>query len=149
MGCQNAGNQKKKIRIKTGGKPAVIISSLACHTMQTFDCCDPWFSHLKEGRKVVEGRLNTNKYKDLVIGSIIKLYKPDDENEFILLKIVNIVKYESFRKMLEVETLERVLPDENVKSIEDGVAIYREFYSEKLEKSKGVIAIYVDLIKIH
>ena len=101
-----------------------------------FECCDPWFGFLKSGRKVVEGRINNKKYNNLKEGDLIKMTK---ESEYISLKVNNINKYGSFREMLENETLERVLPE--VESIDDGVKIYREFYSEEVEKEKGVLAI--------
>uniref|UniRef100_A0A1D1Z4C7 Homeobox protein SIX5 n=1 Tax=Anthurium amnicola TaxID=1678845 RepID=A0A1D1Z4C7_9ARAE len=41
--------------------------------------------------------------------------------------------------MLEAETLTNVLP--GVKTIEEGVRIYRNFYTEEREKSNGVLAI--------
>ena len=60
-------------------------------------------------KKVVEDRLCNNKYSDLLTGYIIKLLKFEnssktDMNEvkYILLKVTNITKYESFKKMLEL-----------------------------------------------
>lgn len=111
---------------------------------KTFDCCDPWFTHIKEQRKIVEGRLNSAKYSDLLIGNIIKLIKEDD---FILLKVTNVTKYKSFSEMLQTETLARVLPDSNINTIDDGVNVYRQFYSEKSESKKGVIAITIEVIQ--
>lgn len=43
--------------------------------------------------------------------------------------------------MLEVEGLAKVLP--GVETIEEGVQIYRKFYSEEKERSNGVLAIQV------
>ncbi|XP_041993922.1 uncharacterized protein LOC121744447 [Salvia splendens] len=45
--------------------------------------------------------------------------------------------------MLEVENLENILP--GVSSIEEGVQIYRNFYSEEKERSNGVLAICVQV----
>lgn len=121
------------------------IETNTCIT-KTFDCCDPWFTHIKEKRKVIEGRLCNQKYSDLIVGNIIKLLKSIDSEEYILVKIISITKYNSFREMLEKETLEKVLPDPSVKTIDDGVKIYRSFYTEKLEIKKGVLAIGIELI---
>ena len=114
-------------------------------TTNTFECCDPWFTYIKEGKKVVEGRLDSNKYKKLTINSYITLYDAKDENDFIVVRIMDIVKYKSFRDMIETETLNKVLPD--IDTIDDGVAVYRQFYSEKIEKDKGVIAIHIKVVK--
>jgi len=46
--------------------------------------------------------------------------------------------------MLKKEGIENVLP--GVKNIEEGVQIYRQFYSEEREKKYGVVAIEVEPI---
>lgn len=111
---------------------------------KTFDCCDPWYSLIKNQQKVVEGRICNEKYSGLENGDIIKLLKTENEEEFVLLKIINIEKYKTFREMIESETLERVLP--NITTIDEGVEVYRKFYTEKIENKKGVIAITIELI---
>lgn len=44
--------------------------------------------------------------------------------------------------MLEKEGLENVLP--GVKSIEEGIQVYRRFYDEEKEKKYGVVAIEIE-----
>lgn len=91
---------------------------------------------IAEGKKKIEGRLYDEKRQKI---------KPGDEIVFEN-KLVCVVKdirvYSSFREMLEKEGLENVLP--GVKSIEEGVKIYRKFYSEEKEKKYGVAAIEVE-----
>lgn len=116
---------------------------------RSFECCEPWFSLIRSGKKVVEGRLNGDRYKGLVVGEMLKLHLPGDEESFMMLKMVGLNKYATFREMLEAETIARVLPDDVTTSVDEGVAIYRQFYSEKLEKKKGVIAIHVELCKTY
>lgn len=41
---------------------------------RSFECCEPWFSLIRSGKKVVEGRLNGDRYKGLAAGEIIKGY---------------------------------------------------------------------------
>lgn len=101
----------------------------------------------------MEGRQCNDKYSDLVIGDIIKLLKFENSSktdmndvEYILLRVTNITKYESFKKMLELETLPRVLPDPDICRIKNGVKVYRKFYTEKLEIKKGVLAITVEIV---
>ncbi len=118
---------------------------------KTFDCCDPWFTHIKEKRKIVEGRLYSNKYSDLEVNDVIKLIKPktntsDSENEFILLRIIKLVRYSTFEEMINKETIEKILPDNSVKTIEDGVNVYRQFYSKSLENKYGVLAIHIEIV---
>ncbi|KAJ6866011.1 hypothetical protein NC652_037515 [Populus alba x Populus x berolinensis] len=54
---------------------------------------------------------------------------------------MNVHRYASFFKMLQAESLEKVLP--GVKTVEEGVKIYRKLYAEEKEVSNGVLAICV------
>ena len=91
---------------------------------------------IAEGRKRIEGRLYDEKRQAI---------KPGDEIVFEN-KLVCVVKdlrvYPSFREMLEREGIENVLP--GVESIEEGVRVYRRFYSEEKERKYGVVAIEVE-----
>jgi len=97
---------------------------------------EEYLKAIAEGKKKVEGRLYDEKRQAI---------KPGDEIVFEN-KLVCVVKdlrvYSSFREMLEKEGLENVLP--GVKSIEEGVKVYRRFYSEEKERKYGVVAIEVE-----
>ncbi|KAL3506776.1 hypothetical protein ACH5RR_032158 [Cinchona calisaya] len=96
---------------------------------------EPFFSQLKDGQKTVEGRCAIGNYNRIVPGAFILF------NKSLLLQVQDVHRYVSFREMLEAESLQRVLP--GVKTIEEGVQVYRNFYSEEKESSNGVIAICV------
>ncbi|XP_078150036.1 uncharacterized protein LOC144545308 isoform X2 [Carex rostrata] len=96
---------------------------------------EPFFSQLKAGKKNVEGRLAVGYYNNVAQGSLLLL------NKCLLLKVERVARYQSFLAMLQVETLANVLP--GIATIEEGVAIYRKFYTEEKEKSNGVLAISV------
>jgi ASC-1-like (ASCH) protein len=89
----------------------------------------------------VEGRVNSEKYSFLKCGDIIKLTKKNDETKFLYLEVKDIRRYATFRKMIENETLPKVLP--GIKNIADGVKVYRQFYSEQLEKQYGVVGMEI------
>ncbi|KAH9606895.1 hypothetical protein KSS87_019729 [Heliosperma pusillum] len=55
-------------------------------------------------------------------------------NKCLMLEVQDVRRHESFSKMLEAESLEKVLPGEQ---------IYRNFYSREKEQSNGVVAICV------
>lgn len=97
---------------------------------------EPWFSLIKNGKKTIEGRLNRDptKYK---VGDTLIIKNKDT----IELKITALTTYKSFKEMLEKEGLDKVLPDESVKTIEDGINIYYKFYKPEDEEKYGVIAI--------
>ena len=99
---------------------------------------NPWFSFIKEGKKNVEGRLKKGKFLNLKKGEKILITNNDEEIEF---EIIDIFEYRTFREMLEQEGLNNVLP--GINDINDGVSIYRQFYSEKDEIEKGVLAIKI------
>ncbi|KAG1331280.1 hypothetical protein COCNU_02G012480 [Cocos nucifera] len=96
---------------------------------------EPFFSQLRAGLKTVEGRCATGDYNRIIPGSLLLF------NKCLLLEVQDVRRYSSFSEMLQVETLARVLP--GVKTIEEGVKIYRKFYTEEKEKSNSVLAISV------
>ncbi|KAJ6733925.1 ASCH DOMAIN PROTEIN putative ISOFORM 1-RELATED [Salix koriyanagi] len=96
---------------------------------------EPYFSLLKDGRKTIEGRCATVDYTRIEPGDMILV------NKILVLKVEDVHRYASFSKMLQAESLEKVLP--GVKTVEEGVEIYRKFYTEEKEKSNGVLAVCV------
>ncbi|XP_028111717.1 uncharacterized protein LOC114310016 isoform X4 [Camellia sinensis] len=92
-------------------------------------------SHTTDGVKTVEGRCAVGDYNRIVSGALILL------NKCLVLQVQDVCRYASFSEMLEAESLTKVLP--GVKAIEEGVEIYRKFYSEEKERSNGVLAICV------
>ncbi|KAK9200883.1 hypothetical protein WN944_016082 [Citrus x changshan-huyou] len=96
---------------------------------------EPFFSFIKDGLKTVEGRCAISDYNSIGPGSVILL------NKCMMLKVQSVCHYDSFSEMLEAESLVKVLP--GVKTIEEGVQIYRKFYTEEKERSNGVLAICI------
>ncbi|PKA56250.1 hypothetical protein AXF42_Ash011180 [Apostasia shenzhenica] len=95
---------------------------------------EPFLSQLRGGLKIVEGRCATGDYNRISAGALLLV------NKCLLLKVQDIKHYDSFCGMLQVE-LSNALP--GVQTIEEGVQIYRKFYTEEKEKSNGVLAIYI------
>ena len=50
--------------------------------------------------------------------------------------------YQTFEEMLTTEGLDKCLP--GVKAIQEGVLVYRQFYSEEEERELGALAFKVD-----
>ncbi|NJE26846.1 ASCH domain-containing protein [Thermococcus sp. MV5] len=94
---------------------------------------------IKEGKKKIEGRLYDEKRRQVKPGDTIIF------GEKLKVKVKALRVYSSFREMLSEEGLENVLP--GVKTIEEGVQIYRRFYTEEEEKKYGVVAIEIEPIK--
>jgi ASC-1-like (ASCH) protein len=106
---------------------------------------EPWFSLIKNGTKTIEGRLSRGLYATFQVGEVI-VWKNDSDSSALPFQtlIKRISKYDSFRQMLEQEGIEHVLP--TVASIEEGVAVYRRFYSEEQEKEHKVLAIEINVL---
>ena len=99
-----------------------------------FNVQEPYKSQILSGQKTVEGRLNKGKFWALKVGDFLQF---DDTGEQV--KVVNLTLYPSFQEMFESEGLKHIVPD--IKTIEQGVAVYRQFYSIEQEKEFWVIAI--------
>ncbi|OVA03043.1 ASCH domain [Macleaya cordata] len=96
---------------------------------------EPFLTQLRVGLKSIEGRCAVGNYNRIGPGSLLLF------NKFLLLEVQDVKWYASFSEMLNAESLEKVLP--GVKTIEEGVQIYRKFYTEEKENSNGVVAICV------
>ncbi|OAP06279.1 hypothetical protein AXX17_AT3G02680 [Arabidopsis thaliana] len=96
---------------------------------------EPYFTQLKDGLKTVEGRCAVGDYMRISSGAFLLF------NKCLLLEVQDVHRYTSFSEMLKVEGLAKVLP--GVESIEEGVQVYRNFYSEEKERMNGVVAIRV------
>ncbi|KAG0490504.1 hypothetical protein HPP92_007367 [Vanilla planifolia] len=95
---------------------------------------EPFFSQLRAELKTVEGRCATEDYKRIKTGALLIF------NESLVMKVQDVRFYSSFFEMLQVE-LANALP--GIQTIEEGVQIYRKFYTEDREKRNGVLAIHV------
>ncbi len=105
---------------------------------------EPWFSLIKLGIKTVEGRLAKGDFANMAIGDIIEFSNDSFgfERKF-LVKITKIETFKTFRLYLKAKKLSKCLP--GVDSLDQGVAVYRQFYSQEQEKEFGIIAITVQL----
>ena len=108
----------------------------------TFTVKEPWFTYIQKGTKKAEGRLNKGIFSKLKVGDIIIwINSATLHNKKLKCKVVvtYIKKYDTFRDLLQGENIDKVLP--NIKNMDQGVGIYRQYYSEKDEQENGVIAI--------
>ncbi|XP_054813828.1 uncharacterized protein LOC129314408 [Prosopis cineraria] len=96
---------------------------------------EPFFTQLKGGLKTIEGRCAAGNYKRIAAGSLILF------NKCLVLEVEDVHSYNSFSEMLLAEGLQKVLP--GVRTAEEGVSVYRKFYTEEKERSNGVAAICV------
>ncbi len=105
-------------------------------TTLTLNIIEPYVSFILSGRKIIEGRLNKDKFKDLKIGDIL-LIGPERKK----FNIERISIYESFKDMLSKEGVNNVVPNKN--TVEEAVKVYYNFYTKEQEKEFGVLAIKI------
>jgi ASC-1-like (ASCH) protein len=105
---------------------------------------EPWFSLVATGQKVREGRLGNNSMGAVPVGTRIIFYNDDlGRRRETRVAVTKKELFSSFREMLSSSdsALAKTLP--TVRSVEDGVAVYRKFYSAGSEKKHGVVAISI------
>jgi ASC-1-like (ASCH) protein len=104
----------------------------------------PWYTAIANGKKTVEGRLNKGKFADIRPGSVLVLNGSLRSKKMVLV-VHGIAKYKSFEEYLSQEGLRQTLP--GVKTIKEGVEVYRGFYSTEDESMHGVLAIRFHVAK--
>ncbi len=104
---------------------------------------EPYFTFLKNGQKTIEGRIAKGKYSHIAAGDTI-VVSTIDETDSVKVIVRRVTLYPTIAAMLRVEDLKKVLPD--AESEQQGIAIYRQFYSETQEAEFGVVAIEVEVV---
>ena len=122
------------------GHPVVLEPSM--QGMQKISVQDPWFTAIAQKRKTIEGRLLKGKFAALRPGTVLVVDKPNSKRRLVAV-VTKVAKYPTFEAYLSSEGLNRTLP--GVKTIRDGVDVYRRFYSEQDERNFGVVAIHITL----
>lgn len=103
-----------------------------------------YFEAIKLGTKIVEGRLNNNKFKDLKPGMFLT-FTSAASREQISCSVEAVNTYLNFKEMLETEGVQNLLP--GITLLETAISIYESFpgYKEKV-KEMGALAIHFKII---
>lgn len=113
---------------------------------------EPWFSAIRDGTKIAEGRPNSSWVSSLKKFDMIEFKRVSPKNEVrpivpqkIEVLVSDIKHYKKFIDLFDDVGLDKVLPGK--KTYEDGLAVYRQWYSEEKEARLGVVGIFVKVIK--
>ncbi len=108
--------------------------------MAAYECRvqSPWFEHVRDGTKTAEGRLCKGVFARIEAGDRLLVNRADDPLESFQAVVKRVTRYASFGAALEKE-LAAMLP--GIDSVEEGVAVYRGFYSEEQERAHGVVVV--------
>lgn len=114
---------------------------------------EPWFSAISDGRKKIEGRINKKWIAELHELDMIRFERvappgevvnSDETPRNVTVIVRKLKKYKSFTELFDENGLENVLPGKT--TYEEGISVYRKWYSAEEEKEKGVIGIFIDVI---
>lgn len=103
---------------------------------------EPYFSQIKSGKKIYEGRLYAGKWRDVLLDDLFIVRSCEDKTgltkDNAILKIVSEIKhYGNFREAFE-ELGEKLLP--GITDIEEAQKIYDQFYTlEQMENFSVIV----------
>jgi ASC-1-like (ASCH) protein len=97
---------------------------------------EPWFSFIQQGLKTCEGRLQKGDFLHIQVGDTI-IFSHDTRS--IRVQVLSLSHYSNFEHYLIHETLADCLP--GVTSIQEGLDVYHQFFTEREECLYGVLAI--------
>lgn len=131
-----------KSRSKSRSKHTFSNHSLAAAKSYTKNVSEPWFSLIKCGLKTTEGRLNKGDFVEMKRGDTITFTNDEMKSlgtRSFQVRITSKRHYSTFEEYLKGETLKRALPP--VDTIEQGVAVYHQYYTPEDEAKFGIVAI--------
>lgn len=103
-------------------------------------CQEPWFSLIRQGKKPVEGRKATERFKKIKALDTIEFFC--DSKSFTCW-VEGVNRYSSVEEYLRSETLERALP--GIFSMEEGIRIYLQWSTIEEIDRFGFLGIQVSL----
>lgn len=103
------------------------------------------YNSIRSRRKTVEVRLNDEKRRKISVGDTIEFIKVPDSNESLIVKVVGIRKFPTFKEMYESIPLRDF--DTVGESIKDLVEQTYEIYTPEQEKEWGTLAITIKLLE--
>lgn len=104
---------------------------------------EPYFTFIKNGQKTFEGRIRKGWYRLVKPGDHIIIYN-EEETDSIEVLVKSARPYVSMREMIENEPLKKLLPD--VETIEQGIKVFKRFYTEEQEREFGAVAIEIQML---
>ena len=109
----------------------------------TIEVSSPWFEHIRNGNKTVEGRKGTPRWSLIQPGMLGSIINPITKDEFHV-KCTDVKKYTSLQEYLETETVEKALP--GVTTIQDVISIYLQWSTLEEISRYGFLGIHLTLI---
>jgi len=106
----------------------------------TKDLAEPWFTLIKLGIKISEGRVRKGIWRDINRGDkIIFTNNAYGLKRSFQVTVLDVTYYRYFHTYLEKESLPQCLP--GMDSLNEGVSVYRQYYTVEQEDKHGVVGI--------
>ena len=103
-----------------------------------------YFEYINKGTKKIELRLYDEKRKKINIGDTIIFQKEPELESTMKVKVVGILKYNTFKELLKDFNIE-LLSDKSMTK-QELLTILEEFYPQEKQKQYGVVGIRIEKI---
>ena len=104
-----------------------------------------YYDYIKDGTKRIEIRLNDEKRSKIKINDIIRFHLIDNENEFIKVKVIGLLKYNNIINLINDHAMELLIKKDMTK--EELINIFNNIYSVDKQQMYGVLGIRFELEK--
>lgn len=103
-----------------------------------------FYNYMLNGTKRIEIRLNDEKRKYIKVGDKIKFYKEPNLEEYFLTEVVEILKFNDFRKMIDNLKIEE-LADE-ILTKDELLSALEKYYTKEQQEKYSTLGIRIKLI---
>ena len=103
-----------------------------------------YYNFILNGTKRIEIRLFDEKRQEIEIGDTIKFLKGPELNESFKVKVVGLLRYNSFLDMFKDFDIS-ILSDKSMTK-EELIAVLEQFYTKEKQEQYGVLGIRIELI---
>ena len=103
-----------------------------------------FYNYMLNGTKRIEIRLNDEKRKNIKVGDKIKFYKEPNLEEYFMTEVVEILKFNDFREMIDNLKIEE-LADE-ILTKDELLSTLEKYYSKEKQEKYGTLGIRIKLI---
>ena len=112
------------------------------HQMKLFN--EPFF-RIKEGKKIIEVRLFDEKRQKVSVGDEIEFLLIDNQDEKILVKVIGLSRFESFRDLYSSFHYS-MFGHPHGTILKDQIKDIEACYSKEEEEKYGVLGVHIKII---
>lgn len=103
-----------------------------------------YYDFIKRGTKRIEIRLFDEKRQKIKIGDTIKFLKEDNQDESFEVKVIGLLRYNSFEDMFKDFDIS-VLSDKSMTK-DELISALEKFYTKEKQAQYGVLGIRIELL---